>query len=187
VANFAIASGDGYVDWMGKCQDYSPTCEWEARLYGASTAEGRPNRFSAYVFNPSAGLGSAADWQPNSTWVPTGKWVHVVAEYQTLTTPTGCNSAYPGSISIWVDGVKQSMADHMPTGCMSQYSIKPTSNSSSLNIGTMALDTWFKGAVGKVAVYNYALTQTQINAHFKAMSGKTPSGTCGETCSAIMP
>ena len=24
---------NGYVDWMGKCQDYGPTCEWEARMY----------------------------------------------------------------------------------------------------------------------------------------------------------
>jgi hypothetical protein len=28
----------GYVDWMGKCQDYSPTCEWEARMYSTTTA-----------------------------------------------------------------------------------------------------------------------------------------------------
>src|SRR5581483_943729 len=28
---FTNDSGYGYVDWMGKCQDYGPTCEWESR------------------------------------------------------------------------------------------------------------------------------------------------------------
>lgn len=178
---FASASGDGYVDWMGKCENYSPTCEWEARIYGDSTPEGRPDRLSAYVFNPSAGLGSSADWQPASN-LQSGQWIHVVAEYDTTATPSGCNSAYPGSINIWVNGVKQDAAAHFPTGCMSQYSIKPRAGSSSFTIGTMAFDTWFNGAVGKVAVYNYLLSQTQINGHYQAMKGIAPSGSCGQTC-----
>jgi hypothetical protein len=49
----------------------------------------------------------------------------------------------------------------------------------------MALDTWFKGAVGKVAVYNTLLSQSQINAHFTAMTKQTPSGSCGQTCTAV--
>ena len=42
---------------MGKCQDYSPTCEWESRMYTTTNTENRPNRISAYVFNPTANLG----------------------------------------------------------------------------------------------------------------------------------
>ena len=45
---------NGYVDWMGKCQDYSPTCEWEARMYTTTNGENRCNRISAYIFNSSA-------------------------------------------------------------------------------------------------------------------------------------
>ncbi len=179
---FPTASSDGYIDWMGKCDQYSPTCEWEARMYNSSTAQGRPNRLSAYVFNPSAGLGSAADWQPATNVISAGKWLHVVAEYDTTTTPAGCSSAYPGSINIWVNGVKQSLADHLPTGCMSQYKIVPKASNSPLTIGTMAFDTWFKGAVGKVAVYNRLLTQAEIASHFKAMTGTSPTGSCGATC-----
>jgi hypothetical protein len=55
--------GSGYVDYMGKCADYSPTCMWEARTYNATDSQGRCNRLSAYAFNPSAGLGSGAYWQ----------------------------------------------------------------------------------------------------------------------------
>ncbi len=49
-----------HVDWMGKCTDDSPTCEWEACRYNTTHSENRCNRISAYVFDPTAGLGSAA-------------------------------------------------------------------------------------------------------------------------------
>ena len=49
--HFPNASSDGYIDWMGKCADYTPTCEWEARMYSTTTSESRPNRMSAYIFN----------------------------------------------------------------------------------------------------------------------------------------
>lgn len=187
VANYPNQSGDSYVDWMGKCQSYSPTCEWEARAYSQSTPEGRGQRLSAYAFNPSAGLGSAADWQPRSGSLQSGQWLHVVAEYQTETTPSQCNSSYPGTINIWVNGVKQNFESHAPTGCMSQYKIVPKAGTSPLNIGTMAMDTWFKGAVGKVAIYDRLLSQSEINEHFKAMTGASPSGSCGDTCTIAQP
>jgi hypothetical protein len=179
--------GYGYVDWMGKCENYSPTCEWEARMYASVNSENRCNRLSAYVFNPGAGLGSSADWQPQCNLLRAGQWLHVVGEYRTLTTPAGCISAYPGSIDIWVNGVEWNMSYHLPTGCMSQYSISPQAGSSPLDIGTMALDTWFPGAIGKVAIYNYLLSQSQISAHFQAMTGAAPQGSCSATCTIPVP
>jgi hypothetical protein len=181
---FTHESG-GYVDWMGKCASYSPTCEWEARLYDTTNSQGRCNRMSAYVFNPSAGLGSAADWQPTCGLVTAGTWYYIVGEYTTVTAPADCTNTqmYPGSIDVWVDGVKWDQAQHNPTGCMSQYSVAPKANSSPVNIGTMAMDTWFEGAIGKVAVYGYLLSQTQITAHYQTMTGKAPTGSCANTCS----
>ena len=178
-------STDGYVDWMGKCQDYGPTCEWEARMYDQSNPEGRSSRISAYVFNSSAGLGSAADWQPAAAQIGANRWIHVVGEYQTAVTPPDCSSRFPGTINIWVDGVKQSFADHAPTGCMSQYSIVPRAGTSPVNIGTMALDSWFEGAIGKVAIYGTLLSQGQIDAHFAAMTGRQPAGSCADACVLI--
>lgn len=186
---FPNGSSDGYVDWMGKCESYSPTCEWEARMYSTSTPEGRPNRLSAYAFNPTAGLGSAADWQPVSSLVVAGHWYHVVGEYTTRTQPSSCpsSSSYPGSLNIWVNGVPWNQASHNPTGCMSQYSVRPAAGGSPLNIGTMAMDTWFPGAVGKVAIYDHLLSQAQISAHYQAMTGRAPSGSCGATCTLTTP
>jgi hypothetical protein len=46
----------------------------------------------------------------------------------------------------------------------------------------MATDSWFAGAVGKVALYDALLSDAQIAAHFEAMTGRAPSGSCGDTC-----
>jgi hypothetical protein len=175
----------GYVDWMGKCENYSPTCEWEARMYATSNSESRPNRMSAYIFNTSAGLGSAADWQPANNLIQAGAWYHIVGEYTTTTQPSDCQMAaqYPGMIDIWVNGVKWAHSSHGQTGCMSQYSVVPTASSSALNIGTMAMDAWFPGAIGKVAIYDKLLTAAQVTAHYRAMTGATPTGSCANTCS----
>jgi hypothetical protein len=183
VLQFPHDSG-GYVDWMGKCQDYGGSCEWEARMYSTDNSENRSNRLSAYVFNTSAGLGSAADWQPKSGLVKAGTWYHVVGSYTTKVTPADCANAamYPGSIDIWVDGVKWNHGSHGQTGCMSQYNVVPVAKNSPLNIGTMAMDAWFPGSIAKVAIYDRSLTQAQITAHYQAMTGLDPTGSCAAEC-----
>jgi hypothetical protein len=182
---FTNDGGGGYVDWMGKCADYSPTCEWEARMYSTTNSESRCNRISAYVFNSGAGLGSAADWQPTCGLIQAGQWYHVVGEYTTKSQPADCTGAttYPGSINIWVNGVEWNHSSHGQTGCMSQYDVLPAANGSPLNIGTMATDTWFPGAIGKVAIYNVLLSAAQITAHYHAMTGNQPAGSCADSCS----
>lgn len=173
----------GYVDWMGKGSQWYHNIEWEARFYNNNSD--RPNRSSAYAFNlypDHAGYGSGADWQPYSkSFYTPGQWIHVVGQYDLSTTPARCNPAYPGSLQIWVNGIRWNDQSHGTTGCMSQYSIKPTAGPSPINIGTMAMDFWFKGAIGKVAIYNYLLSEQQIAAHYTAMTGRIPSGNCNQT------
>jgi hypothetical protein len=183
VLEFPNDSG-GYVDWMGKCANYSPTCEWEARMYNTTNSENRCNRISAYVFNSSAGLGSAADWQPTCGLIQAGTWYHVVGEYTTLHAPSDCANTdqYPGSIDIWVNGVRWDHGSHGQTGCMSQYNVVPKANDSPVNIGTMARDAWFAGAIGKVAIYGKLLAASAVVHHYTVMSGETPTGSCGNTC-----
>jgi hypothetical protein len=197
VLQFPHSDGTGdYVDIMGKCATYDspPTCEWESRMYNTNTPgenPPRPNRMSAYVFNPTAHFGAGADWQPVAGLIQPGQWYHIVGEYTTdpNLTPAGCPDAasFPGAVNIWVNGVKWSQPNHAPTGCMSQGSgsgiqVTPVANDSPLNVGTMATDTWFEGAIGKVAIYNYLLTQGQITNHYQMMTGKQPTGSCGNTC-----
>jgi hypothetical protein len=178
----STGAANGYSDWMGKCAEYSPTCEWEARMYTSVNSQNRCNRLSAYAFNSGAGLGSGADWQPNCGKVQAGEWLHVVAEYQTKITPAVCSSAYPGTIDIWVNGIKWNQSYHGTTGCMSQYQVIPRANNSPINIGVMAGEYWFSGSIGKVAIYDHLLSQDQINRHYSKMTGKLPSGSCSNTC-----
>jgi hypothetical protein len=169
-------------------------------MYSVTTSESpnRPNRLSGYVFNAGAGLGSAGDWQPAytgpssnvyaSSIIQAKDWLYVVAEYQIVNNGTaqGCGTPV-GTANIWVNGVIWSQSNHSPTGCFSQYSVTPSAGGSPLDIGTMAMDGWFQGAIGKVAIYNTLLSQTQINAHYAAMTGTQPSGSCGNTCTAAFP
>jgi hypothetical protein len=154
-------------------------------MYSATTPQNRCDRLSGYAFNAVGHEGSGADWQPVCGLVQPGQWIHVVAEYTTVSQPATCPdpSTYPGSIDIWVNDVKWNQAAHDPTGCMSQFQVIPTAANSPLNIGTMVYDVCFKGAVGKVAIYNYRLSQTQITNHFQVMTGRQPTGSCGQvTC-----
>jgi hypothetical protein len=174
----------GYVDWMGKCEEYGPTCEWEARMYNMTNSSDRCNRLSAYAFNPSAGLGSGAYWEAGTCGtIKAGSWYHIVGEYTTEETPSGCDDSYPGRIDIWVNGVQWNQASHGDTGCMSQYEVKPEANDSALNIGTMAKDAWFQGSIAKVAIYDVRLSNEKVRAHYQAMTGKAPTGSCQSTCS----
>jgi hypothetical protein len=177
-------STGSYVDWLGKCEQYGPTCEWEARLYNATNDQDRVSRFSAYAFNPGAGLGSGADWQPATGVIQAGGWYHVVGQYTTLHEPSDCDDtdSAPGSIDIWLNGVKWDHGSHGQTGCLSQYDVVPEANDSAVNVATMAKDSFFKGAIGKLAVYGHALTQAQIDNHYTLMTGKPPRGSCGNTC-----
>jgi hypothetical protein len=175
----------GYVNWLGKCSNYAPSCEWEARMYSSGNAQGRCDRISAYALNLDPTYGAGADWQPNCNLLQAGQWLYVVGECQTLTTPTACNSQYPGTINIWVNGIEWS-ADY-PYGCMSAYAITPQAADSTLRIGAVQLNRFFPGAIGKVAIYDTLLTQAQITAHFAAMTGAQPSGDCGSTCTTPVP
>lgn len=189
ILQFPNASDDAYVEWMGKCADYAPSCEWEARMYSTITPEKRCNRLSAYVFNSSAGLGSGADWQPDCGLFQAGHWLYVVAAYTTKAQPSSCANAskYPGSVNIWVDGVEWDQASHGDTGCFSQYSVIPQAGDSPVNIGTMAKDAWFAGAIGKVAIYDKPLSQDAITSHYRAMTGLAPKGSCADTCTLQSP
>lgn len=181
---------DGYVNVMGKCVSHPNTglCEWQARMYDTTTSQGRCNRLSAYVFNPNGGEGSGADWQPVCGLIQTGQWLHVVGEYSTdpSKTPADCTngSTYPGTINIWVNGVPWNQSVHGQTGCMGQFNVVPQATGSQLNIGTVDTQSWFEGAIGKVAIYNYLLSQAQISNHYQTMTGKQPTGGCGSqgTC-----
>lgn len=170
-----------YVNYLGMCFEYAPSCMWEARFDSPRTKTGGSAK--AYAFNPGAGYGSGARWQPRDGALKPNQWYHIVGIYQTKMTPARCNAKDPGSINIWVNGVKWNELGHGDTGCMSQYGIKPSAFSGTpLTIGTVARDSFLPGAVGNLALYPYELSPEQIKQSYVTMTGLQPKGACAPLC-----
>jgi hypothetical protein len=52
---------------------------------------------------------------------------------------------------------------------MGQYDVDPQAGNAPLRIGTRDNDSYFEGAIGKVAVYDRLLSSAQIAATYSAM------------------
>ena len=79
--NFTCQANAEYIHWLGKGE--AGSVEWGFRFYRKNSS--RPNRISAYVWNPDGKLGAGAYFQEP---VVPGQWIEVVAVYQ----PPGNNA-----------------------------------------------------------------------------------------------
>jgi hypothetical protein len=91
---FAGQTEQKYVHWLGKGDPGDP--EWGFRFYSADSPS-RPNRISAYLWNPAGGEGAGAYFQDE---LAAGHWIHVVACYD-----PGDRSDPLAGVSIYRDGV----------------------------------------------------------------------------------
>ncbi|WP_340023702.1 LamG domain-containing protein [Paenibacillus sp. FSL K6-1096] len=152
---FPDSEGSGYVHWMGK--GTAGQHSWVARMYNYTNAENRPNRISGYSFNLSGGLGAGSYFQDP---VAAGEWIHYALVINTVDT----RPAYPtGYTKIYKNGVLRDQDS------LSGYSIIPGNGTAPMRVGTRDLSSFFQGAIGKVAVYNYELTAAQLAAHYDIM------------------
>lgn len=151
-------STDGnYVHWMGK--GTASNHLWVARIYDYTTTGSRSQRISGYCFNLTGGLGAGSYFQDV---ISTGTWIHYVLVINTVNT----SGTYPtGYTKIYRDGVLRD------TDSLSGYSIIPGNGNAPMRIATRDLASFFKGAIGKVAVYDYELTASQLLAHNNNMRG----------------
>jgi hypothetical protein len=140
----------GYVHWMGK--GVAGAHEWTTRMYQEGNTEGRANRISAYHFNPEGGLGAGSYFQDAVT---VGQWIHVVATIDGTT------------IRIYKNGVLRD------SDALSGYNITPRNTSSPLRIGTRDFNSFFQGAIARVAIYKGALPVARIQAHYASRGSAT--------------
>jgi len=154
--DYPKTEGDGYVYWMG--QGTPGNYVWSARMYNRSAAT-RSQRISSYCFNVSGGLGAGSYFQDA---IPTGTWVHYVLVINTrktsVTYPTGYTKIYRDSVLRDTDSLQG-------------YTIVPGKSKAPLRVATRDLHSFFKGSIGKVAVYDYELTPSQLLAHNNTMWG----------------
>ncbi|EEF61359.1 LamG-like jellyroll fold domain-containing protein [Pedosphaera parvula] len=78
-----------------------------------------------------------------------------------------------GIVVLYVDGVSNA-AGTIPSGS----GLKSSANAMTIGSrqsGTTAYDSQFNGSIEEVAVYNYALSAAQVQAHFGAVTNRSPS------------
>lgn len=146
---FTHSEGEGFVYFAGKGESHQE--EWACRMYSKQNSASRPNRISDYVFNLEGGLGSGSYFQDV---VQTGVWIHYAAMIHTRHTP---------SISIFKNGVLRK------TTPLSQFNVTPEPGDAPVRIATRELTSFFKGAIGKFALYSRALTAAQLLRHVEKM------------------
>ena len=131
---------------------------WVARMYNANDVD-RPQRISGYSFNLSGGLGAGSYFQDST---PVGTWIHYVLVINTVDT----SIAYPtGYTKIYKNGVLRD------TDSLQGYSIVPGNGNAPMRVATRDLGSFFKGAIGKVAIYDYELSASQLLVHNNTMRG----------------
>jgi hypothetical protein len=140
---FPSKEGTGYVHWLGK--GVAGQHEWTFRMYSSDNTEGRENRTSFYLFNPSGGLGAGSYVQDAVT---AGTWYHYVAVVDIGT----------DTIKWYKNGVPRDQDPFIN----SEYRIRPKNGAAPVRIGTRDFASFFKGAIDNLYIYNRALSPTEV-------------------------
>lgn len=148
--------GSGYVYILGKGE--AGRQEYTLRMYSKENTEVpvRPNRISAYVFNLAGGKGSGAYFQDK---VQANTWMMI-----TFVIDDQPSAAWPaGYIAIYKNDQLRGQVS------IAQFNVKPHAATAPLRVATRQLQSFFEGAIGKVAVFDYVLSASQIASIYGAM------------------
>lgn len=173
ILDFDSVEGSGYAYWMGKGEPGNH--EYAARMYGqhpTGNDSDRLNRISGYAFNPGGDKGAGSYYQASSAWpVQAGEWIHYVLIINTTVT----SASYPtGYTKLYVHrrNSNGSIASFTDQDALIDYAIVPHAGNAPFRIGTRNMKSFFQGAIGKVAVYNYEVSAVSAFAHAQKMFGE---------------
>jgi len=155
VLEFPNSEDTGYVHWMGK--GTTGQYEYAGRMYSFTNSEvpSRPNRISGYSFNLAGGLGAGSYFQ--DTVIP-GEWIFFTFIINTVNT----SGPYPtGYTKVYKNGELRDQDS------LSEYSIVPGNGTAPFRVGTRDLQSFFQGALGKMAIYDYELSLATIRSHYE--------------------
>ena len=144
-----------YVHWFGKGMPGIE--EWGLRFYSQDTT--RPNRISAYIWNPSGGEGAGAYFQDALT---PGEWIHVVAVYD----PGDMDTTLAG-VRIYKNGVLRKDPPD-PGTLYGTYDIVPADGSAPVRFATRDENSFLTGGLDEVAIYPRVLTGAEIMENYTA-------------------
>jgi hypothetical protein len=146
-----------YIHWLGKGEP--DHFEWGFRFYRKKSD--RPNRISAYIWNPDGKLGAGAYVEDTLT---EGKWIHLVATYDD---PRQSDA----QVRIYKNGEPGGHNDSHGT-LYSSYKIKPKHRSAPLRLGTRDLHSFLIGGLDEIAIYPRVLDADEIQHHWKVAQPK---------------
>jgi hypothetical protein len=157
---FPGQTADPYIHWLGK--GMPAQFEWAMRFYSQDAS--RPNRISAYVWNPGnpqGGEGAGAYFQ--DALVP-GVWMHIVAVYE----PGDKDTLPPAGVHIYRDGIHRQGPPSSGT-LYTTYDIVPAHGTALLHLGTRDnLSFTLNGGLDEVAIYPRVLTPDEIMENYNA-------------------
>jgi len=162
VLAFEGETDDPYIVWLGKGEPQRQ--EWALRFY-SGTSKDRPNRISAYLFNPEGGLGAGAYFQDKLT---AGAWMHVVACFD-----PGDAETQGAGVHMYKNGIHR-LGPPSPGTLYNnpQWQIKPVHGSAPLRLGTRDLKSFLTGGLDEVAIYPRVLTAREILENYNAGNSK---------------
>jgi hypothetical protein len=169
--DFAQTEGSGYVYWLGK--GVPGQHEYAARMYGQHPTghdSNRLNRISGYVFNNSGGEGAGSYYQAPAGWrVQKGEWMLYV--FIINTSDAALSSQYPtGYTKLYFIRLSNNQLNiSKDQDALINYNIIPTAGTAPFRVGTRNFNSYFNGAVGKLAMYNYELGLAEITKHANSM------------------
>jgi hypothetical protein len=157
---FAGETDQTYIHWLGKCVSGSGQCEWGLRFYSQDSPS-RPNRISAYLWNPEGSEGAGAYFEDA---LVAGVWVHVVAVYE----PGDRNTDPPAGVHIYKDGVHR-LGPPLPGTLYQTFDILPAAGGLPVRLGTRdaatagpAAVSYFTGGLDELAIYPRVLSADEI-------------------------
>jgi hypothetical protein len=148
--------GKGYVHWLGKGSPQNQ--EYVARMYSLHNPENRPNRISGYAFNLAGGEGAGSYFQDV---VRVGQWIHYALVIHTRRVDTENPTGY---VKVYKNGRLKDQ------DALVDYAVVPGDGTAPLRVGTRDLGSFFKGAIGKEAVYNHEVTADRLLRHYRSMT-----------------
>jgi hypothetical protein len=154
---FPGQTADPYIHWLGK--GVPTQYEWAMRFYSQDTS--RPNRISAYIWNPAGGEGAGAYFEDPLT---EGVWMHIVACYQ----PGDKDTMPPAGVQIYRDGVfRQGPPSSGTLYSNPRFNIVPVHGSAPLRLGARNdLRYTLNGGLDEVAIYPRVLGPDEILANY---------------------
>ena len=162
VLDFVGETDDPYIFWLGKGEPHQQ--EWALRFY-SRTSQDRPNRISAYLFNPEGGLGAGAYFQDVLT---AGKWMHVVACFD-----PGDAETQGARVHIYKNGVLRLGPPAPGTLYRNpQWQITSIPGPAPVRLGTRDLKSFLTGGLDEVAIYPRVLTAQEIGDNYLAGTSK---------------